>query len=80
MIVIWSVRETLHQLRAGHDPLLLASTLFTLPCGEPVQGAYASDWGGLMPVTSVAAVPFLIIFILAQRQIVEGTALTRSKT
>jgi multiple sugar transport system permease protein len=44
------------------------------------KGAYASDWGGLMPATSLAAVPFLIIFIIAQRQIVQGIALSGSKT
>jgi hypothetical protein len=33
-----------------------------------------------MAATSFAAVPFLIIFVIAQRQIVEGIALSGAKT
>jgi hypothetical protein len=37
--------------------------LFTLPLWvNQFKGAYASDWGGLMAATSLAVVPFLIIF------------------
>ena len=64
-------------------PLIFLSSdgLFTLPLWvNQFKGAYASDWGGLMAATSLAAVPFLIIFIIAQRQIVEGIALSGSKT
>ena len=60
------------------QPLIFLNTdtLFTLPLWvNQFKGAYASDWGGLMAATSLAAVPFLIIFIIAQRQIVEGIAL-----
>jgi multiple sugar transport system permease protein len=60
---------------------LNSENLFTLPLWvNQFKGAYASDWGGLMAATSLAAVPFLIIFIVAQRQIVEGIALSGSKT
>ena len=60
---------------------LNSDNLFTLPLWvNQFTGAYASDWGGLMAATSLAAVPFLIIFIIAQRQIVEGIALSGSKT
>ncbi len=65
------------------QPLIFLNTdtLFTLPLWvNQFKGAYASDWGGLMAATSLAAVPFLIIFIVAQRQIVEGIALSGSKT
>ena len=65
------------------QPLIFLNTdtLFTLPLWvNQFKGAYASDWGGLMAATSLAAVPFLIIFIIAQRQIVEGIALSGSKT
>jgi ABC-type glycerol-3-phosphate transport system permease component len=48
--------------------------------GEPVQGRLRFWLGGLMAATPLAAVPFLIIFIIAQRQIVEGIALSGSKT
>lgn len=60
---------------------LNSENLFTLPLWvTQFKGAYSSDWGGLMAATSLAAVPFLIIFIIAQRQIVEGIALSGSKT
>ncbi len=64
-------------------PLIFLNSerLFTLPLWvNQFKGAYSSDWGGLMAATSLAAVPFLIIFIIAQRQIVEGIALSGSKT
>ncbi|GAA3695064.1 carbohydrate ABC transporter permease [Microlunatus aurantiacus] len=64
-------------------PLIFINTdtLFTLPLWvAQFKGAYSSDWGGLMAATSLAAVPFLIIFIIAQKQIVEGIALSGSKT
>ena len=60
---------------------LNSENLFTLPLWvTQFKGAYSSDWGGLMAAASLAAVPFLIIFIIAQRQIVEGIALSGSKT
>lgn len=64
-------------------PLIFINSdnLFTLPLWvAQFKGAYSSDWGGLMAATSLSAVPFLIIFIIAQRQIVEGIALSGSKT
>jgi multiple sugar transport system permease protein len=44
------------------------------------KGAYSSDWGALMAAATLAAAPLLILFIIAQRQIVEGIALSGSKT
>jgi len=60
---------------------LNSDSKFTLPLMvNQFKGAYSSDWGALMAATSLAAAPLLIIFILAQRQIVEGIALSGSKT
>jgi multiple sugar transport system permease protein len=73
----------LNQWNNFFQPLIFLNTdtLFTLPLWvNQFKGAYSSDWGGLMAATSLAAVPFLIIFIIAQRQIVEGIALSGSKT
>ncbi len=54
---------------------------FTLPLlVNQFKGAYSSDWGSLMAAVTLAAAPLLIIFIIAQRQIVEGIALSGSKT
>ncbi len=54
---------------------------FTLPLMvNQFKGAYSSDWGALMAATTLAAAPLLIIFIIAQKQIVEGIALSGSKT
>lgn len=44
------------------------------------KGVYSSDWGALMAAATLAAAPLLILFIVAQRQIVEGIALSGSKT
>lgn len=65
------------------SPLIFinSDTLFTLPLWvNQFKGQYASDWGGLMAASSLVAVPFLLIFIIAQKQIVEGIALSGSKT
>ncbi|WP_114856114.1 carbohydrate ABC transporter permease [Brachybacterium sp. YJGR34] len=60
---------------------LNSAELFTLPLWvNQFKGAYSSDWGGLMAATTLAAVPFLLLFVIAQRQIVEGIALSGSKT
>ncbi len=60
---------------------LNSSELFTLPMWvNQFKGQYNSDWGGLMAATSLVALAILIIFIFAQRQIVEGIALQGSKT
>ena len=64
-------------------PLIFLNTseLFTLPLWvNQFKGQYASDWGGLMAATSLVALPFLILFIFAQKQIGEGIALQGSKT
>jgi multiple sugar transport system permease protein len=54
---------------------------FTIPLlVNQFKGAYSSDWTGLMAAATLAAAPMLILFIIAQRQIVEGIALSGSKT
>ena len=65
------------------QPLIFLNTedLFTIPLVvNHFKGAYSSDWAGLMAATTMAALPMLIVFIIAQRQIVEGIALSGSKT
>ena len=44
------------------------------------RGLYSSDWGALMAAATLASASLLIIFVIAQRQIVEGIALSGSKT
>jgi multiple sugar transport system permease protein len=64
-------------------PLIFLNTeeKFTIPLlVNQFKGAYSSDWTGLMAAATLAAAPMLIIFIIAQRQIVEGIALSGSKT
>ena len=54
---------------------------FTVPLlVNQFKGAYSSDWTALMAAATLAAAPLLIVFIFAQRQIVEGIALSGSKT
>jgi multiple sugar transport system permease protein len=64
-------------------PLIFLNSeeLFTVPLVVAYfKGAYSSDWTSLMAATTMAALPMLIIFIIAQKQIVEGIALSGSKT
>jgi multiple sugar transport system permease protein len=54
---------------------------FTLPLlVNQFKGMYASDWPALMAATTLLAAPMLIVFAIAQRQIVEGVALSGSKS
>lgn len=54
---------------------------FTLPIlVNQFKGQYGADWTALMSATTLAAAPLLIVFAIAQRQIVEGIALSGSKT
>jgi multiple sugar transport system permease protein len=54
---------------------------FTIPLVvNYFKGAYSSDWTSLMAATTMAALPMLLVFIIAQKQIVEGIALSGSKT
>ena len=65
------------------QPLVFLNTddYFTLPLlVNQFKGQYASDWTGLMAASTLAAAPLLLLFIIAQRQIVEGIALSGSKT
>lgn len=60
---------------------LNSSETFTLPLlVNQFKGQYASDWPALMAATTLLAAPMLIVFAIAQRQIVEGVALSGSKS
>jgi multiple sugar transport system permease protein len=64
-------------------PLIFLNSeeLFTIPLVvNYFKGAYSSDWTSLMAATTMAALPMLLVFIIAQKQIVEGIALSGSKT
>lgn len=63
-------------------PLLILQerTLQTLPPGlRTLQGAYTSEYGQMMAGAAIAAVPVLVIYIFAQRYIVESVATTGLK-
>jgi multiple sugar transport system permease protein len=54
---------------------------FTLPLlVNQFKGQFTSDWPALMAATTLLAAPMLILFAMAQRQIVEGVALSGSKS
>lgn len=60
---------------------LNSSDKFTLPLlVNQFKGQYTSDWPALMAATTLLAAPMLILFAIAQRQIVEGIALSGSKS
>lgn len=63
-------------------PLLILQdrALQTLPPGlRTLQGAYTSEYGQMMAGAAIAAVPVLIVYIFAQRYIVESVATTGLK-
>lgn len=63
-------------------PLLILQdrALQTLPPGlRTLQGAYTSEYGQMMAGAAIAAVPVLVIYIFAQRYIVESVATTGLK-
>jgi multiple sugar transport system permease protein len=60
---------------------LNSSEKFTLPLlVNQFKGQFTSDWPALMAATTLLAAPMLIMFAIAQRQIVEGVALSGSKS
>ena len=73
--VIWSWNDFLWPLIVNNSPdqMPLASGLATL------QGLHTTNYPVLMAGTLLATVPMILIFILLQRQFVEGIALTGGK-
>jgi multiple sugar transport system permease protein len=65
------------------SPLIFLNSTenFTLPLlVNQFKGQFTSDWPALMAATTLLAAPVLIMFAVAQRQIVEGVALSGSKS
>jgi multiple sugar transport system permease protein len=65
------------------SPLIFlnSSDKFTLPLlVNQFKGQFTSDWPALMAATTLLAAPMLVLFAIAQRQIVEGIALSGSKS
>jgi multiple sugar transport system permease protein len=63
-------------------PLIISSEtrMYTLPVGLALfNGEFATEWEMIMTGASVATIPVLIIYIIFQRQIIEGIALTGVK-
>ena len=63
-------------------PLIYLNTeeLFTLPLIiNSFRSAYAVDWGLLMAGSTVAVLPWLLIYLFAQRSFIEGIAATGLK-
>jgi len=63
-------------------PLIVSSEIhmYTLPVGLALfNGEFATEWEMIMTGASVATIPVIIIYIIFQRQIIEGIALTGVK-
>jgi len=63
-------------------PLIVASTreYYTLPVGLSFfRGETSTEWEMIMTGASLATVPLLIVFLIFQRQIIKGIALTGLK-
>lgn len=63
-------------------PLLIVNNpqIMTLPLGlSTLQGQYTTAWNQLMAGTVLSIIPIVIVYILAQRQFVEGLALSGLK-
>ena len=64
------------------EPLIYLSTpdLFTVPLMlNYFKGLHATDWGLMMAGSTISIIPVLIIYIIAQKHIIEGVALTGIK-
>ncbi|WP_396426737.1 carbohydrate ABC transporter permease [Lederbergia sp. NSJ-179] len=64
------------------EPLIYLSTpeLFTVPLLlDYFKGYYVMDWPLMMAGSTISIIPVLIIYIIAQRHIIEGVALTGIK-
>jgi raffinose/stachyose/melibiose transport system permease protein len=56
-------------------PLLVLNTetLYTLPLGiMQFQGQFGTDWGRVLAFVSLALLPTIVFYLLAERQIVAG--------
>ncbi|MGM0603041.1 MAG: carbohydrate ABC transporter permease [Bacillota bacterium] len=63
-------------------PLIVSSdnSIYTLPVGLAFfSGEFQTEWEMVMTGASVATIPVLIVFLIFQKQIVEGIALTGLK-
>jgi multiple sugar transport system permease protein len=63
-------------------PLLITTdqNLMTLPLGlSSLQGQYTTIWNQLMAGTVISIVPIIVVYLLAQRQFVEGMTLSGLK-
>lgn len=81
-LVALGILMFLGQWNAFFHPLIFlnSESNFTLPLlVNQFKGVYASDWGALMAAVTLAAAPLLVVFMIAQRQIVAGIALSGSK-
>jgi multiple sugar transport system permease protein len=82
-LVALGIFTFLGQWNSFFHPLIFLNTedQFTLPLLiNQFKGMYGSDWGALMAAVTLAAAPMLVVFMIAQRKIVEGVALQGSKT
>ena len=64
------------------EPLIYLSSpdLFTVPLMlNYFKGLYATDWGLMMAGSTISIIPVLVIYIIAQKHIIEGVALTGIK-
>lgn len=65
------------------EPLIYLTTpeKFTVPILlNTFKGLYFTDWSLMMAGTTISVIPVLIVYIFAQKQIIEGVALTGSKS
>ncbi|MBP3950941.1 carbohydrate ABC transporter permease [Bacillus suaedae] len=64
------------------DPLIYLNspTNFTVPLLlNQFKGLYTADWSLMMAGTVISIVPVLIVYVIAQKQIIEGIAITGVK-
>ena len=63
-------------------PFLMLQSMdkYTLPVGLSLyNGQYFSDYGGIFASASIAVLPVILVYLLFQRQFIEGIALTGIK-
>ena len=64
------------------DPLIYLNSPenFTVPLLlNSFKGLYTADWSLMMAGTVISIIPVLIVYIIAQRHIIEGISITGMK-
>ena len=79
VLVVWALLSFLRQWNSFLWPLIILNdqNSFTIPIGlQYFQNEFYAVYNQMLAITTISLIPVLIIFLLFQRQIVQGIATT----